>query len=34
MYQLAGTYGRIALDGDIETRLKAIETRMMETPHV
>ena len=33
IYQLAGTYGRIALDGDIETRLKAIETRMMETPH-
>jgi len=34
MYQLAGTYGKIALDGDIETRLKAIEARIQETLHV
>ena len=30
MYQLAGTYGRIALDGDIETRLKRMEQGLQE----
>lgn len=34
MYQLAGTYGKIALDADLELRLKAIEARIQETPHV
>lgn len=33
LHQLAGTYVKIALDGDIEMRLRVVEAQLKDAPH-